>query len=131
MTIEIDHTGLSVADMAAAKKFYAAALAPLGMAIRLEFPASVTGGVDVCGIGPEGRPFFWLAASGRQTPRFHIAFRAEDRAQVDAFYKAAIAAGGKDNGPPGLRTMYHPTYYGAFVLDPEGHNIEAVCHKPE
>jgi catechol 2,3-dioxygenase-like lactoylglutathione lyase family enzyme len=131
MTVEIDHTSLSVADLVAAKKFYAAALAPLGIAIRMEFPAGVTGNFDVVGLGPEGRPFFWLANGGKTTPHIHLAFRAENRAQVDAFYKAAMAAGGKDNGPPGLRTMYHPTYYGAFVLDPEGHNIEAVCHKPE
>ncbi|MBN8996374.1 MAG: VOC family protein [Rhizobiales bacterium] len=131
MTVEIDHTSLSVADYEGAKKFYAAALAPLGIAIRMEFPASVTGNVDVAGLGPEGKPFFWLASAGKTTPRIHLAFRAENRAQVDAFYKAAIAAGGKDNGGPGLRPMYHPNYYGAFVLDAEGHNIEAVCHNPE
>jgi catechol 2,3-dioxygenase-like lactoylglutathione lyase family enzyme len=131
MTVEIDHTGLSVSDYAAAKAFYAAALAPLGIAVRMEFPASVTGSVDVCGLGPEGRPYFWLSAGGRQSPRFHIAFRAESRAMVDAFYKAAIAAGGKDNGGPGIRADYHPNYYAAFVLDPDGHNIEAVCHMPE
>jgi catechol 2,3-dioxygenase-like lactoylglutathione lyase family enzyme len=131
MTVEIDHTSLSVADYDAAKKFYAAALAPLGIAIRMEFPASVTGGADVAGLGPQDRPFFWLANAGKTTPHIHLAFRADSRADVDAFYKAAIAAGGKDNGGPGLREMYHPNYYGAFVLDPEGHNIEAVCHKPE
>ena len=76
-------------------------------------------------------PFFWLARAGRTTPHLHIAFRAEERAQVDAFYAAAMAAGGRDNGGPGLRELYHPSYYAAFVLDPEGHNIEAVCHKPE
>jgi catechol 2,3-dioxygenase-like lactoylglutathione lyase family enzyme len=130
MTVEIDHTGLSVSDYAAAKAFYAAALAPLGIAVRMEFPASVTGGVDVCGLGPEGKPFFWLSSGGKQTPRFHIAFRAENRAQVDAFHKAAMAAGGKDNGGPGVRAMYHPNYYAAFALDPDGHNIEAVCHTP-
>jgi catechol 2,3-dioxygenase-like lactoylglutathione lyase family enzyme len=130
MTVEIDHTGLSVSDYAAAKKFYAEALAPLGMAVRMEFPASVTGSVDVCGLGPEGRPFFWLSSGCKQTPRFHIAFRADSRAMVDAFHKAAMAAGGKDNGGPGVREMYHPNYYAAFVLDPDGHNIEAVCHMP-
>ena len=131
MAIEIDHTSLSVSDFAAAKKFYAAALEPLRIAVLMEFPASVTGNVDVCGLGADGKPFFWLAAAGKTTPRIHLAFRAETRAQVDAFYKAAIAAGGKDNGGPGLRPMYHPNYYGAFVLDADGHNIEAVCHKPE
>jgi predicted lactoylglutathione lyase len=97
----------------------------------MEFPASVTGNVDVCGLGADGKPFLWLANAGKTTPRVHIAFRAESRAQVDAFYAAAMAAGGTDNGGPGLRPMYHPNYYGAFVLDADGHNIEAVCHAPE
>lgn len=129
MTIEIDHTSLSVSDFSAAKAFYTAALAPLGIGVVMEFPASVTGNVDVAGLGPEGRPFFWLANAGKTTPRVHLAFRAETRAQVDAFHKAALAAGGTDNGAPGLRPMYHPSYYGAFVLDPDGNNIEAVCHE--
>jgi catechol 2,3-dioxygenase-like lactoylglutathione lyase family enzyme len=131
MTIDIDHTSLSVSDYEAAKKFYAAALAPLRVAVMMEFPASVTGSVDVCGLGADGKPFLWLANAGKTTPRVHIAFRAESRAQVDAFYAAAMAAGGTDNGGPGLRPMYHPNYYGAFVLDADGHNIEAVCHAPE
>ena len=130
MTIEIDHVSLSVGDYEGAKKFYVAALAPLRMGIIMEVPSSMTGSADACGLGADGKPFFWLTNSGK-TPRCHIAFRAENRAQVDAFYKAALAAGGKDNGGPGIREMYHPTYYGAFVLDPEGNNIEAVCHKPE
>ena len=131
MTIEIDHTSLSVSDYAAAKTFYAAALKPLRIEILMEFPAAMTGSSDVCGLGADGKPFLWLANAGKTTPHIHLAFRAESRAQVDAFYKAAIAAGGKDNGGPGLREMYHPNYYGAFVLDADGHNIEAVCHKPE
>jgi catechol 2,3-dioxygenase-like lactoylglutathione lyase family enzyme len=131
MTIDIDHTSLSVSDYEAAKAFYAAALAPLRVTVMMEFPASVTGSADVCGLGADGKPFFWLANAGKTTPRIHIAFRAETRAQVDAFYAAAIAAGGTDNGGPGLRPMYHPNYYGAFVLDADGHNIEAVCHAPE
>ena len=126
----IDHTGISVADFARAKTFYAAALAPLGMTLMMEVPASVTGSVDAAGFGAEGKPFFWLASGGKQT-HTHIAFGANSRADVDAFYKAAMAAGGTDNGPPGIRAHYHPTYYGAFVLDPEGHNIEAVCHAAE
>lgn len=125
----IDHTGISVEDMDRAKAFYAKALAPLGTGLIMEIPASVTGSVDVAGLGVNGKAFFWLAAGGRQT-HIHIAFGAETRAEVDAFYEAAIAAGGKDNGPPGVRAHYHPNYYGAFVLDPEGHNIEAVCHVP-
>jgi catechol 2,3-dioxygenase-like lactoylglutathione lyase family enzyme len=131
MTIEIDHTSLSVSDYEAAKTFYAAALKPLRVELVMEFPASVTGNVDVCGLGADGKPFLWLANAGKTTPRVHLSFRTETRARVDAFYAAAIAAGGKDNGGPGLRPHYHANYYGAFVLDADGHNIEAVCHKPE
>jgi catechol 2,3-dioxygenase-like lactoylglutathione lyase family enzyme len=131
MTIEIDHTSLSVSDYEAAKTFYAAALKPLRVGILMEYPASVTGNFDVCGLGADGKPFLWLANAGKTTPRVHICLRAETRAQVDAFHAAAIAAGGKDNGGPGLRPLYHPSYYGAFVLDADGHNLEAVCHKPE
>jgi len=131
MTIEIDHSSLSVSDFAAAKKFYTAALKPLRIEIVMEFPAEVTGSVDVAGLGADGKPFLWLADAGKTTPRVHLAFRAENRAQVDAFHAAALAAGGTDNGAPGLRPIYHPNYYGAFVLDADGHNIEAVCHSPE
>ena len=127
----VDHTSLSVSDFAAAKAFYAAALEPLGIGVLKEYSKAMTGSVDVAGLGSNGKPFFWLADAGKTTPRVHIAFIADSRAAVDAFYKAAIAAGGKDNGPPGLRPMYHPAYYGAFVLDADGHNVEAVCHKPE
>ena len=127
----IDHTSLSVSDFAAAKAFYTAALKPLGVSVLMELPKAVTGNVDVAGLGANGKPFFWLAGAGKTTPRVHIAFAANNRAEVDAFYAAAIAAGGKDNGPPGIRAMYHPTYYGAFVIDADGHNVEAVCHKPE
>jgi catechol 2,3-dioxygenase-like lactoylglutathione lyase family enzyme len=127
----VDHTSLSVSDFAKAKAFYAAALKPLGITVLMEFPKAVTGNVDVAGLGSNGKPFFWLADAGKTSPRIHIAFVASTRAEVDAFYKAAIAAGGKDNGAPGLRPMYHPSYYGAFVLDADGHNVEAVCHTPE
>jgi catechol 2,3-dioxygenase-like lactoylglutathione lyase family enzyme len=126
----VDHTSLSVSDFAKAKAFYAAALGPLGITVLMEFPKAVTGSVDVAGLGSNGKPFFWLADAGKTSPRIHIAFVAGSRAEVDAFYKAAIAGGGKDNGAPGLRPMYHPDYYGAFVLDADGHNVEAVCHKP-
>ena len=125
MTIEIDHIGFSVSDFAAAKAFYAAALAPLRISVIMEFGADVTGNHPVAGLGADGKPFFWISGGGKTSPHTHIAIRAENRAQVDAFYKAAIAAGGKDNGGPGLREMYHPNYYGAFVLDADGHNIEA------
>ena len=127
----LDHISLSVSDLAEAKAFYAAALTPLGFTVMMEFPASMTGTVDVAGLGTGGKPYFWLSASGKQTPATHIAFGVETRAEVDAFYEAALAAGGTDNGAPGLRPMYHPDYYGAFVRDPDGHNIEAVCHNPE
>jgi catechol 2,3-dioxygenase-like lactoylglutathione lyase family enzyme len=130
MTIEIDHIGLSVSDYEAAKTFYSAALAPLRMSLLMEFPASVTGGFDAAGFGADGKPFLWISGEGKMVPHIHVAFRAESRAQVDAFFAAALAAGGKDNGGPGVRELYHPDYYGAFVLDPDGHNIEAVCHKP-
>jgi catechol 2,3-dioxygenase-like lactoylglutathione lyase family enzyme len=127
----IDHTSLSVSDFSAAKAFYAAALKPLGIAVLMEFPKAVTGSADIAGLGSNGKPFFWLAGAGKTTPRVHIAFAANSRAEVDAFYQAAIAAGGKDNGKPGIRAHYHPAYYGAFVLDADGHNVEAVCHRPE
>jgi catechol 2,3-dioxygenase-like lactoylglutathione lyase family enzyme len=128
MTIEIDHTSLSVSDYEAAKRFYAAALKPLRVGIMMEFPADVTGSVAVAGLGSDGKPFLWLANAGKTSPRVHLAFRAETREQVDAFHAAAIAAGATDNGPPGLRPLYHEHYYGAFVLDADGHNIEVVCH---
>jgi catechol 2,3-dioxygenase-like lactoylglutathione lyase family enzyme len=129
--VMIDHTSLSVSDYEAAKKWYSAALAPLGIEIIMEFPKSITGHVDTAGYGWNGKPFFWLASGGKTTPHVHLAFRAQNRAQVKAFYDAAIAAGGRDNGGPGLREVYHPNYYGAFVLDPDGHNIEAVSHGPD
>jgi catechol 2,3-dioxygenase-like lactoylglutathione lyase family enzyme len=128
----LDHISLSVSDFAAAKAFYSAALSPIGISVQMEVSKEVTGGVDLAGFGAAGKPFFWLGSGGgKVTPGVHVAFAAGSRAEVDAFYTAAIAAGGKDNGPPGLRAHYHPTYYGAFVLDADGNNIEAVCHKPE
>jgi catechol 2,3-dioxygenase-like lactoylglutathione lyase family enzyme len=127
----IDHTSLSVSDFAAAKAFYSAALSPLGITVQMAFAKEATGGYDAAGFGLSGKPFFWLAGGGKTTPPVHIAFGADSRAEVDAFYKAAIAAGGKDNGAPGIRAHYHPNYYGAFVLDADGNNVEAVCHKPE
>lgn len=131
MTIEIDHVGLSVSDYEAAKKFYAAALAPLGLSLLRDYPSSVTGGEPTGGFGIGGKPFFWLTGGKANTPPLHLAFGAENRVQVDAFYEAALKAGGRDNGKPGVRKVYHPDYYGAFVLDLDGNNIEAVCHKSE
>jgi len=128
MTAEIDHTGLTVEDYPRARAFYLAALAPLGIGIVMEFP--MDNGTTAAGLGPSGKAFFWLSGGGRAS-RMHIAFRADSRAQVDAFYNAAIAAGGADNGAPGIRPHYHEHYYAAYVLDPEGHNIEAVVHGPD
>lgn len=118
----LDHMTLHVSDQAAGKAFYAAALAPLGYRQVVEFEG-------VAAFGPE-MPIFWLAGSESTPTPIHIAFMAPDRAAVDAFYAAATAAGGKDNGAPGLRPHYHPDYYAAYVRDADGNNIEAVCHKP-
>ena len=127
----IDHTGLQVTNPSVSRAFYEKALEPLGYRVLNEIPLQFTGGKVVLGFGVPPAPDFWLAEGAPNTPRLHIAFRAESRAQVDAFYRAALAAGGKDNGPPGPRPHYHEHYYGAFVLDPDGHNIEAVIHAPE
>ncbi|MDQ0464806.1 catechol 2,3-dioxygenase-like lactoylglutathione lyase family enzyme [Caulobacter ginsengisoli] len=126
----LDHIGITVSDVGRAKAFYDAALAPLGIGIVMQVSAEVTGGQAYIGYGSQGRPYFWVGGGGPDTGRLHVAFSAPDRAGVDAFYKAAMAAGGRDNGPPGLRPHYHPNYYGAFVLDPDGLNVEAVCHAP-
>jgi catechol 2,3-dioxygenase-like lactoylglutathione lyase family enzyme len=126
----IDHTGINVSDPAKSRRFYEAALAPLGYAVLMEIPKEHTGGKVVLGCGVAPKPDFWLAEGTPCEPRIHVAFRAKSHAEVDAFYKAALAAGGRDNGPPGPRPHYHPHYYGAFVLDPDGYNVEAVCHDP-
>lgn len=117
----LDHVSLSVTDTKKAQAFYAKALAPLGYKLVSEYEGGF-------GIGQEGGSTIWAAQGPAQRPFAHLAFRAKDRKQVDAFYKAALAAGGKDNGLPGLRENYSPTYYAAFVIDPDGNNIEAVCH---
>src|SRR3989304_5714261 len=126
----IDHMGFQVSDYERALSFYEKALAPLGISVVMRVTPEQTGGYAGAGFGSKGKPTFWLEKGARTAPKPHIAFVAENRAAVDAFYKAALAAGGKDNGAPGLRPHYHPNYYGAFVLDPDGHNIEAVCHNP-
>ena len=126
----IDHTGLTVTDLAKSTAFYRAALAPIGYHLLLELPAAVTGTDDVAGFGMPPKPDFWIAAGTPNRPPIHVAFRVTERALVDAFYAAALAAGGRDNGAPGPRPHYHENYYGAFVLDPDGHNIEVVCHEP-
>jgi len=121
----IDHVIIGVSDVSAAKEFYQAALKPLGYSIGFggDWGAGFKGG--------EGALDFWIRTEEKAITPVHVAFHVEDRALVGAFYEAAIAAGGKDNGEPGLRPHYHETYYAAFVLDADGHNIEAVCHKPE
>ena len=124
----IDHTGLTVSDFGKSKTFYARALAPIGYEAIMELSAAATGHGGGAGFGVPPKPDFWIAGGEPNVPPVHIAFRVASRALVDAFYGAAIAAGGRDNGAPGLRPRYHPNYYGAFVLDPDGHNIEAVCH---
>lgn len=126
----IDHSGISVSDFDRAKAFYQAALAPLGGSYLFTVPPEHTGGVKVGGFGIQS-PCFWINEGAAQTPPLHFAFKAETRTEVDKFYTAAIAAGGKDNGNPGPRPHYHEHYYGAFVLDHDGNNIEAVCHLPE
>jgi len=122
----IDHISLKVQDFPKAKAFYEKALAPLGFRVMMGFP-------EAAGFG-DTHPAFWIGSersAAKSAGPVHIAFVARDRAAVDAFYEAAVAAGGKDNGKPGLRPQYHPHYYGAFVTDPDGNNVEAVCHKPE
>jgi catechol 2,3-dioxygenase-like lactoylglutathione lyase family enzyme len=124
MAPRLDHIGLDVSDYNASKAFYDKALAPLGMKLMRE-PIEGLGGYG------DDFPFFWIGQRGRGPDSgTHVAFRAEDRATVGAFHEAALAAGGKDNGGPGVREIYHPHYYAAFVLDPDGNNIEAVCHTP-
>lgn len=129
----LDHLGFNVGDYGASRDFYRQALAPLGYGIAMEVTREMTGRYEGCGFGPPGRPQFWVGNAGTDAHAggMHIAFVAKTRAEVDAFHAAAIAAGGKDNGAPGLRPHYHPDYYGAFVIDLNGHNIEAVCHAPE
>jgi catechol 2,3-dioxygenase-like lactoylglutathione lyase family enzyme len=124
----LDHLGISVRDYAASKGFYEKALAPLGYSILMELPTP--DGKHAAGFGTPGKPDFWIGDSGSSSGRVHVAFACPDHQSVDAFYRAAIEAGGKDNGAPGLRPHYHPNYYGPFVLDPDGNNVEAVCHTP-
>ena len=141
----LDHINIRVANYDLSKKFYEAALAPLGYTLAIEVASGA-------GFSREFIPDFWIkqgessrvgagteptvpmepsALAGCGGPAVHVAFSTDDRSTVDAFHRAALAAGGRDNGAPGLRPNYHPNYYGAFVLDPDGYNIEAVCHKAE
>ena len=125
----LDHAGFPVSDYARSKAFYLQALAPLGYALVMEVQQHEND-APAAGFDANGKPDLWIGGEGGLQRPIHIAIAAQDRAAVDAFYRAAIAAGGKDNGAPGLRPHYHPNYYAAFVLDPDGHNIEAVCHTP-
>jgi catechol 2,3-dioxygenase-like lactoylglutathione lyase family enzyme len=134
----IDHIGMPVGDIARATEFYRKALAPLGYGVVMEVSAEETGHGAAVGFGApgeaedfqSGKPSFWIGEGNRLGEHVHVAFVAASRAGVDAFYRAALDAGGKDNGPPGLRPHYHPNYYAAFVFDLDGNNIEAVCHAP-
>lgn len=126
----LDHIGLAVANMSLAKVFYQAALKPLGIGLVMEVTAAETGADAHAGFGAEGKPFFWIGTGAKPKGGTHVAFTAQTRAEVEAFYRAALAAGGRDNGGPALRPHYHPNYYGAFVFDPDGNNVEAVCHRP-
>ncbi|MBY0545164.1 MAG: VOC family protein [Gammaproteobacteria bacterium] len=131
----IDHTGIIVSNLKTSINWYEAALASIGYGKLMEFSKEITQTTGVAGFGETKthKPDFWLSEATQSkpvnTPRQHIAFRAENRKQVDEFYQAAIKAGGTDNGAPGPRPHYHANYYGAFVLDLDGHNIEVVCHK--
>jgi catechol 2,3-dioxygenase-like lactoylglutathione lyase family enzyme len=119
-----DHVGFGVTSLAESKAFFLEALQPLGVTVVMEGPYGV-------GMGQNGKPSLWLHETTERPTPLHLAFVAVNRKQVDAFYRAALAAGGRDNGAPGLRPHYHPNYYGAFVIGPDGHNVEAVCHRPE
>ena len=119
-----DHIGFGVTDLDASKQFFLEALEPIGVSVVMEGPYGV-------GLGQNGKPSLWFHEATDKPAPIHLAFAAENREQVDAFYHAALAAGGKDNGAPGLRPQYHQHYYGAFVIGPDGHNVEAVCHLPE
>jgi catechol 2,3-dioxygenase-like lactoylglutathione lyase family enzyme len=127
----LDHIGFVVSDFDRSRRFYSHALAPLSIALLLEVTAEQTGAGAHAGFGAEGKAYFWIGNQGHALKGLHVAFVARSRRQVDEFYRAALQSGGRDNGAPGLRPHYHENYYGAFVLDPDGNNVEAVCHVPE
>jgi len=128
----LDHIGIAVSDFARSKRFYETALAPLTIALVMEVTAEQTdSGSPSAGFGAAGKPFFWIGSDAAPTTTVHVAFTAPSRGIVDEFYRAALRAGGRDNGAPGPRPHYHANYYGAFVLDADGNNIETVCHRPE
>ena len=125
----IDHLAVDVSDLKKSGYFYDKALEPLGYKKLMETPEEFEGRL-ILGWEDSAKTDLYISESIRNEPRLHIAFRADNRKKVDEFYKAALAAGGKHNGKPGLRPKYHENYYAAYVLDPDGHNIEAVCHDP-
>jgi len=127
----LDHIGFPVSDLPRSRAFYTAALTPLGLTLLMEVTSEQTGGHGAhLGFGADGKPFFWIGDGKAPQGAAHVAFAASDRAAVDEFHRAALVAGGRDNGAPGIRPHYHANYYGAFVIDPDGNNIEAVCHRP-
>jgi len=117
----IDHVGVRVQDFSKLLAFYREALAPIGYSVLMEFP-------DVAGLGAQGKPDLWIMKTDKTPHPTHVAISAAERGHIDAFHAAGLSAGGSDNGPAGLRPDYHPNYYAAFILDPEGNNIEVVCH---
>ena len=128
----LDHVGFAVSDAERSRQFYEQALAPLGITLIMSVPPEKTeAGGAAHGFGSEGKPYFWIGDNEAVGQGTHVAFLADSRRDVNAFYEAAPVAGGCDNGAPGVRAHYHPNYYGAFVFDPDGINVEAVCHKPE
>ena len=128
----LDHIGFVVSEFDRSKRFYSVALAPLSISLLMEVTPEQTGLIGShAGFGSNNKPFFWIGNQGRPASGLHVAFRAPSRRIVDEFYREALRIGGRDNGAPGLRPHYHDHYYGAFVLDPDGNNIEAVCHLPE
>ncbi|HYI49863.1 MAG TPA: VOC family protein [Allosphingosinicella sp.] len=128
----LDHVGFAVSDAERSRAFYEQALAPLGIALLMTAtPDQTESGGTAHGFGSDGKPYFWVGDNEAVGEGTHVAFAADTRAKVDAFHQAALAAGGRDNGAPGLRPHYHANYYAAFVLDSDGINVEAVCHRPE
>lgn len=128
----IDHVGFAVTDADRSRQFYEQALAPLGVSLIMSVtPKQTEAGGTAHGFGSDGKPYFWIGDNERVGEGTHIAFQAKTRAEVDAFYHAALAAGGTDNGAPGIRAHYHSNYYAAFIHDHDGINVEAVCHRPE
>jgi catechol 2,3-dioxygenase-like lactoylglutathione lyase family enzyme len=127
----LDHVGFGVTNYEKSKAFYEKALKPLGIGVIMEVSPEQTGGVAATGFGDQQKPYFWIGTGDKPKGGQHVAFAVESRRIVDDFHKAALSAGGRDKGAPGRRPHYHADNYGAFLLDPDDNNIEAVCHRPE